>query len=143
MLPILCRYRSPNVGFEDPPSVWRLGSLAKILDILERHAKKSKNFLRFLSTILKNFEKPCAHLPKNNCQDLCKKFQKSKKFLPRKQRRQAVSIVSGNSLDFPKCIKINQLPLQIHQFWSLSSGPKWRMQWYVAKHMNLWNHLGI
>ena len=59
-----------------------LGSLAKILDSLGFPAKKCKNFLGFLSTILKNL----ANLTKNNCQDLGKKFQKSKKFLGKKTK---------------------------------------------------------
>ena len=60
-----------------------LVSLAKILDILGFLAKKSKHFFGFLSTILKNL----ANLAKNNCQDLGKKFQKSKKFLGKKTKK--------------------------------------------------------
>ena len=62
-----------------------LGSLAKILDSLGFLAKKSKNFLGFVSTILKNLANFCEP-----CQDLGKKCQKSKKFLARKPRRQAL-----------------------------------------------------
>ena len=57
-----------------------LVSLAKMLDVLDFVAKNSKNFLGFLSTILKNL----ANLAKNNCQDLGKKCQKSKNFLNKK-----------------------------------------------------------
>ena len=49
-----------------------LDSLAKILDSFG-FAKKSKNFLGFLSTILKDLEN-LANFAKNKCQDLGKKF---------------------------------------------------------------------